>query len=106
MSTISAPQDAVAKWQTDALESIKYYQDATVKTVEAWTQAVAKMSPNAPATPDLPVEMKAAFGDPVAMVDSSYDFASQLLDLNKKFAHDLLDAQQVAAKQTGKSANK
>jgi len=97
MSTIPTPQETAAKLQADSLEAIKSYQAATVKTVEAWTEAFTKLSANVPALPELPAELKAAFGDPGAIVDSSFAFASQVLDLNKKFAHELIDAQKASA---------
>lgn len=97
MSTIPTPQETAAKLQADSLEAIKSYQAATVKTVEAWTEAFSRLSANAPALPELPAELKAAFGDPAAIVDSSFAFASQVLDLNKKFAHELIAAQKASA---------
>ena len=44
----------------------------------------------------MPAELKAAFGDPAEIIDSVYEFAGQLLELNKKFVHDLLEASQAA----------
>ena len=97
MTSIPTPQETIEKLQADALEAVRSYQAATIKTVEAWTEAFAKVSGNTPAVPELPAELKAAFGDPAAMIDSSYAFATQVLDLNKKFAHELIDAQKASA---------
>ena len=36
--------------------------------------------------------MQDTIGDPAAIVDSVYDFAAQLMDLNKQFVHSLLEA--------------
>ena len=37
------------------------------------------------------------FGNPTEMMDASFEFAAQVLELNKKFAHDLLTAATPAA---------
>ena len=56
---------------------------------------------------EVPPFVAAAVGDPSAIVDSVYDFASQLLTLNKQFVHQLLEAAEPAgAKQTKASAAK
>ncbi len=91
----SNPQDAIAALQAQALEAIKTGQAATVDAVTAWRDNVAKLTPNTPPV-ELPAEFKQAVGDPAQIVDSVYDFAAQLLDLNKDFVHKLLAASRPA----------
>lgn len=96
MSTESTPavpataQDAVKALQAQALDTIKTGQQATLDAIKKWNEGFAQYSTNLPATPEVPAEVKQAFGEPNEIVDSVYDFAAQLLELNKKFVHDLL----------------
>lgn len=94
---MSNPQDTMTAMQEQALEAIKSGQAATLEAVRNWSEAVAKMTPAAAAAPAMPAEFKSAFGDPAEIIDSVYDFAGKLLELNKKFVHDLLEASQAPA---------
>lgn len=90
-------QDMLTAMQTQALEAIRTGQAATLEAVKTWTETMAKMTPAAAApAAAVPAEFKAAFGDPAEIIDSVYEFAGQLLELNKKFVHDLLEASQAA----------
>ncbi len=89
---MQTPQEALAAMQSQALEAIKSGQSATLEALQAWREGVAKITPQAPAMPEVPAEFKQAVGDPAQIVDSVYDFAGQLLDLNKEFVHKLLAA--------------
>lgn len=90
---MQTPQEALAAMQSQALEAIKSGQAATLEAVAAWRDGVAKIAPQTPSMPEVvPAEFKQAMGDPSEIVDSVYDFASQLLDLNKDFVHKLLAA--------------
>lgn len=89
---MQSPQEALAAMQSQALEAIKSGQAATLEALQAWREGVAKMVPQAPAVPEVPAELKQAMGDPAEIVDSVYDFASKLLEMNKEFVHKLLAA--------------
>lgn len=80
------PDEIAAAFQADVLKAIENYQAATVATARAWTEAFSEVAPNLPEVPD---EVRSAYGDPVALADSNYDFAAKVLELNKRFAHDL-----------------
>ncbi len=86
------PQEVTAAIQAQALEAIKAGQAATLDAIKKWNENVAQFSAGLPAAPEVPAEVKNAFGDPDQIVDSVYDFAAQLLELNKQFVHQLLDA--------------
>lgn len=93
MSTPNTPQDALAQMQAQALDAIKNGQAATLEAVKKWNEQVSQLSagmPNIP-TPEVPAEFQAAFGEPEQIVDSVYDFAAKLLELNKQFVHQLLE---------------
>ncbi|HRW19869.1 MAG TPA: hypothetical protein P5181_13605 [Dermatophilaceae bacterium] len=96
-------QDAMTAMQEQALEAIKTGQAATLEAVKSWQETMAKMAPVAPAAPAMPAEMTAAWGDPKEIIDSVYDFAGKLLDLNKSFVHELLQASTAAAEKVADS---
>ncbi len=86
---MQTPEEALAAMQKQALDAIRTGQAQTLGAVRNWYATVGQHSP---ATPDLSPEMREALGDPAKIVDSVYDFASQLLDLNKEFVHQLLQS--------------
>lgn len=91
MDTHSTPQEAMQAMQQQTLDAIKNSQAATLEAVRAWNESAAKFAPPMP-TPELPDEVKASMGSPVEMIDSAYHFASQLLEMNKEFMYQMLDA--------------
>ena len=93
-------QEAVTAMQAQALEAIKTGQQGAVEAVKAWSSAAAKLTPEVPGLTEVP-GVTDAVGDPTAIVDSVYDFAGQLLDLNKEFVHSLLKATQPLAETVG-----
>jgi hypothetical protein len=86
--------EAVKTGQAATLEAVKTGQAAALETVQTWRDAVAKLVPEIPSVYD----PRATIGDPAAILDSVYDFAKDLVDLNKAFAHQILDASQATAK--------
>jgi hypothetical protein len=96
-------QDAITDMQAQALDAIKTGQEAAAEAVQAWSNAVAKVAPTPQSVRDQPLFVAATVGDTTAIVDSVYDFAGQLLTLNKQFVHRLLEAVE-PAEQTKASA--
>ncbi|HEU5268247.1 MAG TPA: hypothetical protein VFU35_16175 [Jatrophihabitans sp.] len=92
----SSAQDAVSALQGQAIEAIKSGQAAAVEAVRTWSNAVSKGVPQGASLPEPPQRVKDAIGDPAAIVDSVYDFATQLIELNKNFVHQLLEASKPA----------
>jgi hypothetical protein len=73
--------------QEQTLTSIKQSQQAVVEAVHAWAQAVEKAVPETPSIPfasELPT--------PQQIVQTSFDFAEQLLKVQREFAESLLAA--------------
>lgn len=93
MSTPTTPQEAVTAMQTQALDAIKNGQAATLEAMKKWNEQVAQFSANMPQmpTPEVPEDVKKAFGEPGDMVDAAYDFAAKVLELNKQFVHQMLE---------------
>ena len=91
-------QDAVKAMQDQTIEAIKQGQAATLEAVKQWNETVSKMAPAAPAAPEVPAELKDAMGNPQQIVDNVYSFAAQLLELNRSFVKDLLEASKPADK--------
>ena len=100
-------QDAITDLQAQALNAIKTGQEAAVEAIQAWSHAVAKVAPTPQSVREMPPFVVSAVGDPSSIVDGVYDFAGQLLALNKQFVHQLLETVEPAgAKQTKASAAK
>ena len=87
--------DAMAKVQADTIEAVKVSQENMLSAVKAWGEAMSSFTP-AVAMPGAEEAAK-LFGNPTEMMDASFEFAAQVLELNKKFAHDLLTAATPAA---------
>lgn len=99
-------QNYVTDLQAQALEAIKSGQTAAVEAVQTWSKAVTKLTPEVPSASS-GTDLKETMGDPVAILDSVYDFAKQLIDLNKAFAHQILEVTQTATENvTEKPATK
>jgi hypothetical protein len=104
---MATAQDAITDLQAQALKAIKTGQEAAVEAVQAWSHAVAKVAPTPQSVREVPPFVATAVGDPSSIVDSVFDFAGQLLTLNKQFVHQLLEAVEPAgAEQTKASAAK
>jgi hypothetical protein len=74
--------------QEQVLAALRQSQDAVVKAVETWSDAVAKVPrPN--------VEVPAFAKDlpkPEEIVESTFDFAQKVLDAQREFARNVLRA--------------
>jgi len=74
--------------QEQVLAALKQSQDAVVKAVETWSDAVAKVPrPN--------VEVPAFAKDlpkPEEILESTFDFAQKVLDAQREFARNVLRA--------------
>jgi hypothetical protein len=73
--------------QEQTLGTIRQSQQAVVEAVHAWAQAVEKAVPETPALPfanELPT--------PQEIVQTSFDFAEQLLKAQREFAENLIAA--------------
>jgi hypothetical protein len=93
---MATAQNTLNDLQTQALGAIKAGQEAAAEAVQAWSNAVAKLAPTPQSIRDLPPLVGETVGDPTEIVDSVYDFAAQLLTLNKQFVHRLLEAAEPA----------
>lgn len=83
-------QEAISSIQEQALEAIKSGQSTALDALRNSIDAVAKVVPDSVSTPTVPDEVKFV-GDPKEIIDSVYDFAGKVLELNKQFVRDLLE---------------
>jgi hypothetical protein len=83
-------QEAIAAMQEQALDAIKSGQSTTLEAVKNWSDTVNKVTSDKVPAPAVPDEVK-FIGDPKEIIDSVYDFAGKVLELNKQFVRDLLD---------------
>jgi hypothetical protein len=82
--------------QEQTLKTVRQSQQAIVEAVKAWANAVEKTIPDTPALPfsdELP--------HPKEIVQTSFEFADQLLKAQQQFAESIVEA---AAPVLGKSA--
>jgi len=73
--------------QEQTLSAIRQSQQAVVEAVHAWAQAVEKTVPE---TPSLPFASE--LPSPQQIVHQSFDFAEQLLKVQREFAENLIAA--------------
>jgi acetyl-CoA carboxylase carboxyltransferase component len=85
------------------IESIRKSQQAVVDVVRAWAEAAAKATPLVPSV--VPSAQDAP--DPRELVDTTFDFAAELLATQREFAHNLISAStpQGAEKAASKKTN-
>jgi hypothetical protein len=91
MATTTETTGAVQK---QLLESIELGQRAVLEGVRTWTETVQRYIPEAPSaswTRDLPSLEET--------VDSAFDFASQVIDSQRRFAKEILAATQPVIRQ-------
>ena len=89
---MATAQDAIIDMQTQALDAIKTSQDAAAETFQVWSKTLAKVAPAPQPINGLSSFVAETLGDPIAIVDSAYDFAGQLVTLNKQFVRRLAEA--------------
>jgi acetyl-CoA carboxylase carboxyltransferase component len=70
------------------IEGIRKSQTAVVDVVRAWAEAAAHVTPSVPNV--VPSAQDAP--DPRELVDSTFDFAAKLLETQREFAHNLINA--------------
>jgi 3-methyladenine DNA glycosylase AlkC len=75
--------------QDQVLDAIKRSQEATLKVVTAWSENVAKLTPNLPEMPKLP--LADALPKPEEISDKFFEFAVQLMDAQQAFVKKLID---------------
>jgi hypothetical protein len=76
--------------QDQVLDAIKQSQDAALQAVSAWSDSVAKLVPELPDMPKLP--MADVLPKPIELSDQFFDFAQQLLSSQQKFVEQLIAA--------------
>src|SRR4051794_4459004 len=102
--TSSSPQEQY-------LQAVKQTQDAFAAAMKTWTDTVSGMlSPATPAsgTPAsaTPAGLPAGAPSPAAVVDQVFDFAQAMLDAQRRFAKQLLEAAGTASDQARAAAER
>jgi hypothetical protein len=82
-------QDQVKAAQEQALKSIRETQHGVVEAVRTWAEAVEKM---VPAVPAVSVPFAEEMPSPQEIVQTSFEFAEQLLKAQREFAENVLAA--------------
>jgi len=82
--------DDSKKLQDQVLDAIKQSQDAALQAVSTWSETVAKLAPNLPEMPKLP--MVESLPKPAELSDQYFEFAHQLLSSQQMFIEKLIAA--------------
>jgi hypothetical protein len=85
MSTTST--DYVQSAQEQTLKALRDSQQAIVDAVRAWAETVERIAPPTPALP-----LSDQLPSPTEVVQTSFDFAEQLLKTQREFAENVLAA--------------
>jgi len=87
--TTTTTQDQVKAAQEQTLKTIRETQQGVVEAVRTWAESVAKMVPALPAA-SLPYAEE--IPTPQEIVQTSFEFAEQLLKVQREFAENVLAA--------------
>jgi hypothetical protein len=85
--------------QEQVLVGVRRSQDSIVEAVQAWADAVKRLTPQLP-TAKLGEELP----QPAELIDNAFDFAGQLLAAQRQFAHEVLKAATPGAESVEKTA--
>jgi len=75
--------------ENEVLNTVRKSQEAVVDAIKTWVETVQSITPKVPLM-DLPGADK--LPKPADVVASAYDFAEQLLQSQRKFAEEVLNA--------------
>jgi len=81
------PRTATQELQTQFLDSIRKSQEAVVDALRTWAEAVHSVTP---ALPVSAVPFADKLPKPSELVADAFDFAGQLLAVQRKFAEDVI----------------
>ena len=84
---MGATSEYTAKAQDQVLAGLRQGQDALVKAVETWANAVGKLP-----TPRLAVPFSEELPNPEEILETTFELAQKLLDAQHEFARNLLRA--------------
>jgi hypothetical protein len=81
------PRTATQELQSQVLDSMRMGQEAVVDALKTWAEVVQSVTPSLPV---LAVPFADKLPKPSELVADAYDFAGQLLAIQRKFAEDAL----------------
>lgn len=93
---MSSITDLLRNSQEQYLETVRQTQNAYVDAVSAWARNAEGITPSVPGFDSLPNTQD--------VLESSFDFAEQLLHAQREFARNLLAAAAPAVERAGKEA--
>jgi hypothetical protein len=82
--------DDTKRVQDQVLDAIRQAQDAALQAVSAWSDSVAKLVPELPEMPKVP--LADALPKPGELSGQYFEFAQQLLSSQQKFVEELIAA--------------
>jgi hypothetical protein len=86
-TTTPKPSEYVQSAQEQTLKTLRDGQQAIIDSIRAWAEAVERIVPQTPALP-----FSEQLPSPQEVVQTSFDFAEQLLKTQREFAENVLAA--------------
>ncbi len=86
-TTTPKPSEYVQSAQEQTLKTLRDGQQAIIDSIRAWAEAVERIVPQTPALP-----FSEQLPSPQEIVQTSFDFAEQLLKTQREFAENVLAA--------------
>ena len=86
---MSDTKTAGQELQGEILKTVRKSQETVVDAIQMWTDAVQAIKPP---MPDVSIPFSDKLPKPSELVAGAYDFAEQLLAMQRKFAEDVLTA--------------
>ncbi len=83
----TTPTEYVQSAQEQTLKTLRDGQQAIIDSIRAWAEAVERIVPQTPALP-----FSEQLPSPQEIVQTSFDFAEQLLKTQREFAENVLAA--------------
>lgn len=89
-------EDVVRNSQDQLLALATSWQQGSIDAFHAWMKAAAPFMPDLNFYHEMPTFAQDALGDPEKIVESSYGFAIQILNLQKEFVQEVFRASMIA----------
>lgn len=89
-------EDLVKSMNSQLLSVLTSWQEGSVESYHAWIKAIAPMTPDFNLYHELPTALQDLLGNPEAIIESYYQLAIAMLNLQRDFIHDVFTSSMVA----------
>lgn len=89
-------EDLITSMNSQLLSVLTSWQEGSVESIHAWIKAVAPMMPDLNLYHELPTAMQDLLGNPEGIIESYYQLAIAVLNLQRDFIHEVFTSSMVA----------